>query len=192
MQSKAKGGWMRSKRNSAEVRALKFSLATALQVGAFEKRESSSVEKAYGTAMQRAAAVLLEYAKDASLEELLDAEQTLQKNDLAVYAQRPGTMASVQEGINDLEAGMAAHALLLENTDAYRSHPYRQKERLPPERVIPLDAMRRALRGQIKRVENYRSNVMGNIREQEFLSARMELLHRAEKLYDALQRERLS
>ncbi len=101
-------------------------------------------------------------------------------------------MNAVREGIDDLKAGMAAYRLLIDDADAYKAHPYRQKERIPPERIIPLDAMRRALRGQMKRVENYRSNVMGNIQEQEFLSARIAMLRRAEKLYDGMQRKNLS
>ncbi len=168
-----------------------FLLATAVQAEAFEKRENSRIEKEYGTAMQDAAASLAELIRDASFEILIQAEQTLQENDILVYAHRPETLASVQEGIDDINAGMAAYRLLTNNTDAYRAHPYRKKERLLPECILPLDAMRRALRGQIKRVENYRSNVMGNIREQEFLSARIALLNRAEKLYDSLQRELL-
>ena len=52
--------------------------------------------------------------------------------------------------------------------------------------------MRQALRGQRRRVENYRANVMGNPCEQEFMAARIAMLRRAEHLYDAIQRERLS
>ena len=97
----------------------------------------------------------------------------------------------MQEGIEDIEAGEAAYKQLVEDTESYKAHGYRKKERLSPEKIIPLDAMRRALRGQVKRVENYRSNVMGNSQEQDFMSARIAMLRRAEKLYDAIQRQYL-
>jgi hypothetical protein len=174
-----------------EERFARFMEKAAVQVSAFEQRENSRVEKRYGIAMQDSAVILAELTQDASFEELIEAEQTLQKNDLTVYAQRSETLESVREGISDINAGLAAYRLLVRNTAEYKAHPYRKKERLPPEHILPLDAMRRALRGQIKRVENYRSNVMGNIKEQEFLSARIAILHRAEALYDAMQRERL-
>lgn len=158
---------------------------------AFEQRARSRVEIQYGDSMQAAAEATVKFTATASLDELLQAEKTFQTNDLLIYAQRPATVKSVQEGMQDLEDGEAVYRQLLEKTDAYKEHVYRRKERIPPEHIIPLDAMRRAIRGQVKRVANYRANVMGNIREQDFLSARIEMLHRAEQLYDAMQRERL-
>jgi hypothetical protein len=163
----------------------------AAQIDTYEKREKSRVEKHYSDAMQRSAIALAQYARTAPFDQLIRVEKTFQENDLVVYAKRPATMKAVQEGIEDLEEGETAYKQLLENTEAYRAHGYRKKERASPEKVIPLDAMRRALRGQVKRVENYRSNVMGNSQEQEFMSARIAMLRRAEKLYDAIQREHL-
>lgn len=165
-----------------------FLLATTLQVRAYTKRENSRAEKEYSFAMKNSAAALAELTRYASFEELIQAEATLQENDLSIYAQRPATMESVREGIDDFAAGMAVYRQLLENPAAYVAHKYRRKECLPPDYVIPLDAMRRALRGQVKRVENYRANVMGNAQEQEFLSARILMLRRAEELYDNLQK----
>ncbi len=166
-------------------------LAVSAQVNAFEKRENSRVEKQYGNVMQRSAVALAQFARTASFDQLILAEKTFQENDLVVYAKRPATLKSVQEGIEDLQQGEASYRQLLDNTEAYKAHGYRKKERLSPEKIIPLDAMRRALRGQVKRVENYRSNVMGNSQEQDFLSARIALLRRAEKLYDEIQRQHL-
>lgn len=168
-----------------------FLMAVTAQVKAYEKRERSRVEQEYGIAMSRSATALLEFTRYASFDELIEAENTLQKNDLIVYAQRPATTKAVQEGMDDFDAGMEVCQQLLHDTAAYKAHSYRKKERLPPEKIIPLDAMRRALRGQVKRVENYRANVMGNAQEQEFMSARIALLRRAEELYDEIQRERL-
>lgn len=163
----------------------------AAQGDAYERRSRSRMEKRYGDIMRTAAAVLAEFTGDASFEELIRAEKAFQENDLAIYAQRPATVKAVREGIDDLENGEVAYRQLIENTDAYQKHGYRKKERIPPEKVIPLDAMRRALRGQVKRIENYRKNVMGNPHEQIFMAARIAMLRRAEKLYDAMQRERL-
>ena len=176
-------------RHSKEFNAL-FQIIIA-QGRAYERRARSRVEKQYGDAMRAAAQTLDAFTGAASFEELIQAEKAFQENDLAIYAQRPATLKSVQEGMRDLEDGEAAYRQLIEKTDAYREHPYRQKERIPPERIIPLDAMRRALRGQVKRIENYRANVMGNPREQEFLSARTAMLRRAETLYDEMQRRLL-
>ena len=165
--------------------------AIATHIEAYERREKSRAEKDYGVAMRKSAGVLAEFAATASFADLIKAEKTFQENDLVVYAKRPATLKAVQEGIEDLEEGEITYKQLLENTEAYKAHGYRKKERIPPEKVIPLDAMRRALRGQVRRVENYRSNVMGNLQEQEFMSVRIAMLRRAEKLYDAIQRERL-
>lgn len=165
--------------------------AIAAQANAYEKRAKSKVEKQYGDVMHVSAMVLSQFAGSATFEQLIQTEKAFQQNDLLVYAQRPATVKAVQEGIDDIEEGEAAYRQLIQNTEGYKAHGYRKKERLAPERIIPLDAMRRALRGQVKRVENYRSNVMGNSQEQDFMSARIAMLRRAEKLYDAIQRERL-
>ena len=118
-------------------------------------------------------------------------ETPYQENVIVVYAKRSADERAVKEGVEDNEAGKAAYKQLVEDAKSYKARGYRKKERLSPEKIIPLDAMRRALRGQVKRVENYRSNVMGNSQEQDFMSARIAMLRRAEKLYDAIQRERL-
>jgi hypothetical protein len=170
----------------------KLLVASIAQKVAFERRARSIVEKQYSGAMQRAADTLMKLLLVATFDELLQAEKAFQENDLAVYAQRPGTLESVRESIDDFEAGEKTYRQLVDDTAAYRGHGYRKKEKVPPDYVLPLDAMRRALRGQVKRVENFRANVMGNLQEQAFLSARIALLGRAEELYDAMQRERLS
>lgn len=164
---------------------------SAAQVNAYEKREKSRAEKYYGDVMQGSAVILARFTRSASFDQLIRAEKHFQKNDLLVYAKRQATMNSVQEGIDDLEDGETVYRQLVENTEAYKEHRYRKKDRIAPDSAIPLDTMRRALRGQMKRVENYRSNVMGSVQEQEFMSARIAMLRRAEKLYDVLQRERL-
>ena len=164
----------------------------AAQASVFEKRGQSRMEKLYGDVMSRSAAALARFTRVASFDSLIRAEKAFQRNDLAVYAKRPATLKSVQEGIDDLEAGEEVCRQLLEDTVAYRAHRYRKKNSVSPEGVIPLDAMRQALRGQRRRLENYRANVMGNPEEQEFMAARIAMLRRAEKLYDAMQRERLS
>jgi hypothetical protein len=159
---------------------------------AFERRAQSVEEKRYSDAMLKAAAALTQFTRTATFDELIGAEQAFQENDLTIYAQRPGTVKSVREGMDDLEAGMMSYRQLMTDTEAYKKHGYRKKEMVDPKNGIPLDAMRRALRGQVRRVENYRANVMGNSNEQTFMTARIEMLHRAEELYDAMQRERLS
>jgi hypothetical protein len=160
------------------------------QVRAYEKREQSRAEKFYGSVMLQSAAALASFTRTASFDNLIRVEKAFQQNDLVVYAKRLGTMKSVQEGIDDFEAGEEVYRQLLEDTRAYKAHRYRRKN--STDNAIPLDTMRQALRGQVRRVENYRSNVMGNSAEQEFLSERIAMLRQAEKLYDAIQRERLS
>lgn len=169
----------------------KLTLAVATQVDIFEKREQSRVEKRYGAVMEHSAAMLAEFTLTATFEQLIGIEKLLQRNDLSVYARVPSTLKSVQEGMSDLQDGEEVYAQLLTNPEAYKAHKYREKERAVPDKIIPLDAMRRALRGQASRVENYRKNVMGNPKEHDFLSARIGLIRRAEKLYDAIQRDRL-
>lgn len=163
----------------------------AAQASVYEKREKSRIEKLYGDVMLRSAAVLTKFTGTASFDKLIRVEKAFQRNDLFVYAKRPATMKTVQQGIDDLNVGEEVYRQLLENSDAYKAHKYRDSEKVGPDKLVPLDAMRRALRGQVKRVENYRSNVMGNLQEQEFMSARIAMLRRAEKLYDGIQRERL-
>lgn len=176
---------MGSKEDFAE-----FMRATAAQVDAYGRREKSLAEKYYGDVMRESAAVLVKFTCTASFDQLILAEKTLQQNDLAVYAKMPAAMKSVQQGIDDLKNGEEVYTQLLDDPQAYKAHKYRDSERAGPDKLVPLDAMRRALRGQVKRVENYRKNVMANLQEQEFMSARIAMLRRAEKLYDAIQRER--
>ncbi|MDR2391009.1 MAG: hypothetical protein LBE84_04945 [Planctomycetota bacterium] len=163
---------------------------TAAQATAYEKRARSRVEKQYGDTMKRSAATLTDFVCTASFGDLLIAEKAFQRNDLIVYAQLPSTLKSVEQGIADFNAGEKVYRQLLETPEAYKEHAYRDSEKAAPDKLVPLDAMRRALRGQAKRVENYRKNVMGNPQEHEFLSERVAMLRRGEKLYDAIQRER--
>lgn len=165
--------------------------SAAAQVIAFELRGKSPAEIRYGDTMQKSAVVLAELARTASFEQLIAAEKTLQKNDLAVYAKIPSTAKSVQQAIDDFTNGEAVYSQLLQNPAAYSGHKYRDSERVAPDKLIPLDAMRRALRGQARRLENYRKNVMANPQEQAFMSARIAMLRRAEDLYDSIQRKLL-
>ncbi len=164
----------------------------ASQADIYEKRARSRIEQQYGKTMQESAAALRGFLPEATFDQLIALERTFQQNDLTVYAQLPSTVKSVEQGIRDFNDGEKVYRQLLDNPRAYSAHAYRESERAAPDKLIPLDAMRLALRGQVKRVENYRRNVMGNPHEQEFLSARISLLHRAEEFYDRLQRERLA
>lgn len=158
---------------------------------AYEKREQSRAEINYGKVMGKSAKALIEFTKIATFDQLLRAEASFQENDLTTYAKMPATLQSVNEGIHDFKDGEVVYRQLLNHPDAYKEHRYREKERVPPDKIIPLDAMRRALRGQAARIGNYRKNVMGNPREQEFMSARAAMIRHAEKLYDAIQRTKL-
>ena len=164
-------------------------LSTAAQVEAFERRERSRAEKHYADAMKEAATTLSNIIRIASFDQLIAIEKMYQKNDLDIYAKVPATQKSVQQGIDDLQDGEDVYRQLQQDPQAYKAHKYRTNEKAPPDKLVPLDAMRRALRGQIKRVENYRKNVMGNPHEHTFLSARIALLHRAEKMYNTIQRD---
>jgi hypothetical protein len=163
----------------------------ASQVNIYEKRARSQIEKQYGETMRKSAIALVDFIPRATFDELLSIEKTFQQNDLTVYAQHPATIKTVEQGIRDFNDAEAVYKQLLANPQAYYEHKYRESERASPDKLVPLDAMRRALRGQVKRVENYSRNVMGNPQEQTFLSARTALLHRAEDLYDEMQRVRL-
>jgi hypothetical protein len=163
----------------------------AAQARAFEKREQSRSEIQYGNVMEKSAAVLRELSRTATFDQLLSIEKDLQSNDLQIYAKVPSTLKAVREGISEIKSGENVYRQLLTNTKAYLEHDYRDKEKAAPDRLVPLDAMRRALRGQASRVENYRKNVMGNPKEHVFMSARVAMIRRAEKLYDAIQRDQL-
>lgn len=169
----------------------RFIRTAAAQVHAFEQREKSPAEIRYGRAMREAAAAIAGLARAVSFDQLVAAEKTLQQNDLVVYARIPSTVKSVRQGIDDLKNGEEVYAQLLRDPRAYGGHKYRDSERAGPDKAVPLDAMRRALRGQMRRVENYRRNVMANPHEQAFMAARIAMLRRAEKLYDGIQREKL-
>lgn len=180
----ARGGWMANKVNFAEL-----ILWAASQVDIFEKRAQSRIEKQYGRTMQESAAAIREFIPGATFDQLIALEKTFQNNDLTVYAQLPATVKSVEQGIRDFNEADKVYRQLLGNPQAYSAHAYRESERAGPDKLVPLDAMRLALRGQVKRVENYRRNVMGNPNEQGFLSARITLLRHAEDMYDRMQRE---
>lgn len=161
------------------------------QKTAYEKREQSQAEINYGKVMQKSASALKDFLKIATFDQLLLVESAFQENDLATYAKVPATLKAVAEGISDFKDGQVVYKQLLNDPEAYRGHRYREKERASPDYRIPLDAMRRALRGQAARVENYRKNVMGNPNEHAFLSARVGMIRHAEKLYDGIQRDLL-
>lgn len=158
---------------------------------AFEKREQSHAEINYGKVMSKSARALIDFTKIATFDQLLLVESAFQENDITTYAKVPATLKAVNDGINDFKDGEVVYKQLLNNPDAYKEHRYREKERASPDKIIPLDAMRRALRGQAARIENYSKNVMGNPREYDFMTARISMIRRAEKLYDAIQRKRL-
>lgn len=176
-------------RNRQRLHKLLRSVAT--QAKAFERREQSPAEIAYGIVMGKAARELAEFSRTASFDEILTAEKAMQANDLDIYARAPATLKAVHEGIADFKDGEVVYKQLQTNPEAYKEHRYREKERAAPDRVVPLDAMRKALRGQAARVENYKKNVMGNLQEQSFLTTRVAMLRRAEKLYDGIQRDLL-
>ena len=182
-----RGGWMTNDKEFANLMFL-----TAAQARTYEKRAKSRAEIQYGDSMARSAAALVKFISSASFDQLMLVEKTFQKNDLTVYAQLPATIKSVEQGMRDFNDGEKVYRQLLDNPQAYSAHAYREGERAGPDKLVPLDAMRLALRGQVKRVENYRKNVMGNPHEQAFLSARIALLRRAEEIYDSMQRERIA
>ncbi len=165
----------------------KFSWTVAL-AKAYSTRVKSRAEILYGETLKKSADSIIRYTCTATFDQLLHAEKTLQENDLVVYAQMPATLKSVQQGISDFSDGEAVYRQLMRDTQAYKDHRYRENDRAAPDKLVPIDTMRRALRGQIKRVENYRKNVMNNPHEYDFMSARVAMLRRAEKLYDQIQR----
>ncbi len=183
------GGWTES---SGSVDFTNILQIAASQANAFGKRERSRASRDYAAAMEKAAVVLRAFTRAASFDQLLEAEQVFQRNDRNVYARAPSTLEAVQKGMRDFDAGKSVYKQILENPEAYRAHRYREDDHAFPDRVVPLDAMRKALRGQISRVGNYRKTVLGNSQEYDFMTARIAMLRRAEKLYDAIQRERLS
>ena len=177
--------------NSVHLDLQEILLIAATQVNAFNKRERSRAAIDYAAAMEKSAASLEKFTKTASFDQLLKAERIFQQNDQDIYAQVPSTLESVQKGMRDFDAGGEVHRQLLDNPEAYKAHRYREDDRAPPDRLVPLDAMRKALRGQMARIGNYRKTVLGSSQEYDFLSARIALLRRAEQLYDTLQREQL-
>lgn len=165
--------------------------AVAAQVDAFEKRQQSRAEKHYAAMTAKSAAALGKFARNASFDQLLSVEQLFQKNDLVIYAKVPSIMQAVQKGMRDFKAGGEVYEQLLTHPEAYRAHSYREDDHASPDKLVPLDAMRKALRGQIARVGNYRKTVLGSSQEYAFMTARIAMIRRAEKLYDSIQRDRL-
>lgn len=163
----------------------------AAQAKAFNKRERSRAAIDYGVVMERSAASLKKFTKTASFDQLLMAEKIFQQNDRNIFAKVPSTMEAVQKGMRDFQAGDDVYKQLRNDAEAYKAHSYREDDRASPDKAVPLDAMRKALRGQVSRVENYRKTVLGSSQEYDFLTARISMIRRAEKLYDGIQRDRL-
>lgn len=161
----------------------------AAQANAFNKRERSRAAIDYGIVMERSTAGIREFTKNATFDQLLLAERVLQQNDQDAYTKVPSILQAVQKGMRDFEAGCEVYRQLLNQPEAYKAHRYREDDCASPDRVVPLDAMRKALRGQISRVGNYRKTVLGSPQEYAFMTARISMIRRAEKLYDAIQRE---
>lgn len=176
--------------NDGNLDLAKILLIAATQVNAFNKRERSRAAMDYATAMKKSAAILDAFTEIASFEQLLKAERIFQQNDQNIYAQVPSTLEAVQKGMRDFDAGEGVYRQLLASPEAYRAHRYREDDHALPDKLVPLDAMRKALRGQMARIGNYRKTVLGSSQEYDFMSARIGMLRRAEKLYDGIQRER--
>lgn len=165
--------------------------ATAAQAKAFQRMKRSPAVVDYGSVMERAARSVEKFCKTASFDQLLAAEKIFQKNDLTIFSTSPSTRESVLEGIDNFRAGEKVYRQLMRSPMAYKEHEYLKSKMVGPDRLVPKDTMRQAIRSQISRVENYRKNVMGNEQEVAFTTARIAMLRRAEKLYDKIQRERL-
>lgn len=175
-----------------DVRALdKLLKRASAQAKAFEKRERSRAGQIYNLVMDKSTAILKEYSRSGSFDQLLRAEKIFQDYDLKAYAKVVSTIQAVQKGMRDFDAGEEVYRQLLNDPEAYKAHRYREDDHAAPDKVVPLDAMRKALRGQVSRVGNYRKNVMSNSQEYDFLTARIAMIRRAEKLYDGIQRDRL-
>lgn len=174
-----------------EAGIVKVLRIAAAQAKAFNKRERSRAAIDYGVVMERSAASLRDFTKTAPFDQLLMAEKIFQQNDQNTYAKVPSTLQAVKKGMRDFMAGDDVYQQLLNHPAAYKAHSYREDDRAPPDKLVPLDAMRKALRGQISRVGNYRKTVLGSSQEYEFMTARISMIRRAEKLYDGIQRDRL-
>lgn len=171
---------------------IKSMLQVNSHVQAHEKRRNSRVEQQYSKVLRSSTLILGELGAKGDFETVLKVEKTLQQQDLEKYSQNASVKKSVLEGIDDLNNGIVDYKTLLNSPETYMAKAYVKRDMAGPDKSVPLDSMRKALRSQASRVGNYARNPMANDDERDFLNARVALIRKAEKLYDRIQRDRLS
>lgn len=123
-----------------------------------------------------------------SFETIIQIEEAIQRAEYDKYSRNDKMRESIQQTQRDLADGFMDYKQLIENPKAYFSRGYRDRDRLGPNRTIPLDTMRKALRSQATRVGNFAKNPMLGREEQEFHRARVLMLRHAENLYESIQK----
>lgn len=154
-------------------------------VFAYQEKQKSRIEKKYSLTMQKSAQALRTAVKTLDFDGLLRLENTLAQIDFDRYSDNEAVRRNVLTGIRDLEAGESNYQVLRSDPETYFKWKYVKREMAG---LVPIDSMRKALRGQVNRVNAYATSPMINEAEREFQKARIAMLHRAEELYDSIQR----
>lgn len=155
------------------------------------KMVQSQATSRYIAAMEKNMSLMREAIFVEDFETLLDVECAIQIVELEKYSHDASMMKSIQKTQKDLAEGMKDYRHLMEMPEVYFTRGYREQDCTGPNKRFPLDTMRKALRSQATRVGNFAKNSMLFPIEKEFHLLRVTLLKRAEKLYEALQAQRI-
>ena len=164
----------------------------SVQAVLHEKMAQSQVMRRYVAAIEKNMSLMREAISVGDFETLVDVETAIQIVELEKYSHDAGMMASIQKTQKDLAEGMKDYRQLIEMPEAYCARGYRERDCVGANKEFPLDTMRKALRSQAVRVDNFAKNSMLFPVEKEFHLLRVSLLKRAEKLYEGLQAQAIA
>lgn len=156
---------------------------------AHNAKRRSKAEKAYSAALRTSADILREIAQAGTFDDAITTEMSLAQDDLKHYSQNPDVQRNVQDGIDDLEAGLSDYRTLMEEPESYFKKRYVKREMAGADKEVPIDSMRKALRSQASRIASYAASPMANEEERDFQKARLLMLRKGERLYDRIQRK---
>lgn len=155
---------------------------------AHEGKRNSKSEQEYSEAITGCIDEIKKILREAGLNDILSFELLLMQYDLERYTDDSQTKKNVLIGIEDFNAGLSDYQVLREDPVRYYERRYVRREMAGPDRMVPLDSMRKALNSHARRLESYASSPMVNDIERVFQKARFALVRKAERLYDAFQR----
>lgn len=145
--------------------------------------------EAYNNASRATKVLIDNIAKSRDLPLMIEAEIQLRNDDLVKYAKTGEERENVKIGLKNFKSGLIMYDVLLNEPNRYRkdsvSYFGAQRDKTND---VPMDGMRRAIGGQLTRLQN-RHALTNTTEEKDLLSARRDLLQFIRSEYVKMQKE---